>query len=363
MTSTWPTRITLSVSPLARLELLDGHVEPRRDGAQRVARLHLVARRVGRRRRGGRASADGAAAGATESAACDGEAGAAGDGVVRRLVAAAAGSWSRGGRCRHGGSARGRPGGPRPDDGGVVRAITRTRNARTISPTSIAWPPARPACPGRTPMPRASGFQGQDGAARRRPEAALVATCRQRLAGTRSSASAAMKVAQARARPRGTARAAWLTASAAGGHRRTAPVVARRLDAPPAAVVRDEVRAHLRARAVVRLIRAAPAAWRRPGPQRARWPAAGSSRVAVICARIPSAVQSAPAAVGSGAAPCSAGSPPALRLKCNNPGDDLFSRKAALSVSSALESLTSVFGMGTGVASPLESPGLYASGR
>jgi hypothetical protein len=50
-------------------------------------------------------------------------------------------------------------------------------------------------------------------------------------------------------------------------------------------------------------------------------------------------------------------------LKSNNPGDDLFSRKAALSVSSALESLTSVFGMGTGVASPLESPGLYASGR
>ena len=43
--------------------------------------------------------------------------------------------------------------------------------------------------------------------------------------------------------------------------------------------------------------------------------------------------------------------------KRKNPGDDLFSRKAALSVSSALESLTSVFGMGTGVASPLESPG------
>src|SRR5450759_3224000 len=49
--------------------------------------------------------------------------------------------------------------------------------------------------------------------------------------------------------------------------------------------------------------------------------------------------------------------------KRKNPGDDLFSRKAALSVSSALESLTSVFGMGTGVASPLESPGSYASGR
>jgi hypothetical protein len=43
--------------------------------------------------------------------------------------------------------------------------------------------------------------------------------------------------------------------------------------------------------------------------------------------------------------------------KRKNPGDDLFSRGAAPSVSSALESLTSVFGMGTGVASPLESPG------
>ena len=49
--------------------------------------------------------------------------------------------------------------------------------------------------------------------------------------------------------------------------------------------------------------------------------------------------------------------------KRKNPGDDLFSRKAALSVSSALESLTSVFGMGTGMASPLESPGFVASGR
>ena len=39
-----------------------------------------------------------------------------------------------------------------------------------------------------------------------------------------------------------------------------------------------------------------------------------------------------------------------------DPGDDLFSQEAALSVSSALESLTAVFGMGTGVASPLESP-------
>ena len=59
---------------------------------------------------------------------------------------------------------------------------------------------------------------------------------------------------------------------------------------------------------------------------------------------------------------CRAGPDVDLR-KRKNPGDDLFSRKAALSVSSALESLTSVFGMGTGVASPLESPGFHASGR
>ena len=51
-----------------------------------------------------------------------------------------------------------------------------------------------------------------------------------------------------------------------------------------------------------------------------------------------------------------------LPRKRRNPGDGLFSRKAALSVSSALESLTSVFGMGTGVASPLESPGFPACG-
>ena len=63
----------------------------------------------------------------------------------------------------------------------------------------------------------------------------------------------------------------------------------------------------------------------------------------VIAARIP-AVGRHPSRSGSS-------------RKRKNPGDDLFSRKAALSVSSALESLTSVFGMGTGMASPLESPG------
>jgi hypothetical protein len=55
--------------------------------------------------------------------------------------------------------------------------------------------------------------------------------------------------------------------------------------------------------------------------------------------------------------------PRAIPRERKNPGDDLCSRKAALSVSSALESLTSVFGMGTGMASPLESPGFVASGR
>ena len=39
------------------------------------------------------------------------------------------------------------------------------------------------------------------------------------------------------------------------------------------------------------------------------------------------------------------------------PGDDLFSQEVAPQVSSALESLTSVFGMGTGGSSPLASPG------
>ena len=67
--------------------------------------------------------------------------------------------------------------------------------------------------------------------------------------------------------------------------------------------------------------------------------------------------------------PAAVGTPPRSRSrtrrprKRKNPGDGLFSRKATLSVSSALESLTSVFGMGTGVASPLESPGFHACGR
>ena len=46
-----------------------------------------------------------------------------------------------------------------------------------------------------------------------------------------------------------------------------------------------------------------------------------------------------------------------------NPGDDLFSQGVAPRVSSALESLTSVFGMGTGGSSPLASPGFVFNCR
>ena len=40
-----------------------------------------------------------------------------------------------------------------------------------------------------------------------------------------------------------------------------------------------------------------------------------------------------------------------------NPGGDLFSHSVARAVSSALGRFTSVFGMGTGGATPLEPPG------
>ena len=54
----------------------------------------------------------------------------------------------------------------------------------------------------------------------------------------------------------------------------------------------------------------------------------------------------------------SAGAPPkAANCAKKYPGDDLFSQGVAPRVSSALESLTSVFGMGTGGSSPLASPG------
>ena len=46
---------------------------------------------------------------------------------------------------------------------------------------------------------------------------------------------------------------------------------------------------------------------------------------------------------------------------CLTPGNDLPSQEASLPVFSALEVFTSVFGMGTGVAPPLGSPGLLRS--
>ena len=45
------------------------------------------------------------------------------------------------------------------------------------------------------------------------------------------------------------------------------------------------------------------------------------------------------------------------------PGDDLFSHSVARAVSSALGRLTSVFGMGTGGAAPLEPPGSISTGH
>ncbi len=44
-------------------------------------------------------------------------------------------------------------------------------------------------------------------------------------------------------------------------------------------------------------------------------------------------------------------------MRKNNPGDVLLSHQATLAVPSALEDLTAVFGMGTGVTPPLRSPG------
>ena len=49
-----------------------------------------------------------------------------------------------------------------------------------------------------------------------------------------------------------------------------------------------------------------------------------------------------------------------VKVADKKPGDDLLSRDPAVQVPSALESLTSVFGMGTGVASLLLSPDILA---
>lgn len=48
---------------------------------------------------------------------------------------------------------------------------------------------------------------------------------------------------------------------------------------------------------------------------------------------------------------------PTGRRRIKRPGDDLLSHSASAAVPSALEDFTAVFGMGTGVAPPLGSPG------
>ena len=122
---------------------------------------------------------------------------------------------------------------------------------------------------------------------------------------------------------------------------RRASVVAIRPGATPVSIDRGEIRAQRRERA--------SSAFGGPGlhGQRRRWQALGGAHGGKDSRAL-----------------CRVGTTSAAPLReRKNPGDDLFSRKAALSVSSALESLTSVFGMGTGVASPLESPGFIASGH
>ena len=49
--------------------------------------------------------------------------------------------------------------------------------------------------------------------------------------------------------------------------------------------------------------------------------------------------------------------PEALYVETKNPGNVLLSHQVALTVPSALEGLTAVFGMGTGVTPPPWSPG------
>jgi hypothetical protein len=49
--------------------------------------------------------------------------------------------------------------------------------------------------------------------------------------------------------------------------------------------------------------------------------------------------------------------PEALYVERKNPGNVLLSHQVALTVPSALEGLTAVFGMGTGVTPPPWSPG------
>ena len=93
-----------------------------------------------------------------------------------------------------------------------------------------------------------------------------------------------------------------------------------------------------------------PSADRQPGPGRGRCGPCVEDRLSRRASqRAPATPE--PAAEGA-----------ARRGRNENPGDDLFSQEVAPQVSSALESLTSVFGMGTGGSSPLASPGSSSIG-
>jgi hypothetical protein len=75
-----------------------------------------------------------------------------------------------------------------------------------------------------------------------------------------------------------------------------------------------------------------------------RWGRAAGGRVTLVVTKSPNETQKARVVW--------------TRALSNYPGDDLLSRAAASAVPSALEGLTSVFGMGTGVAPPVRSPGI-----
>ena len=234
--------------------------------------------------------------------------------------------------------------------------MTSTRNARTIRPTRSAWPPplrdeprnaAERPCPGsrastidrvsgQKPLPaclRGAGAIGLE--LLRRHERGAAHVCR-RQAQDRAAWRSRVRPGAASRRTDGRA---WDASRARCRPRRSRYGQARYTTSsgPPRGIARNGRGPGVALDSGSRRSRSSRRGYRHgPDATRRRQAATDASDVG-------------PDAIAA--------------LKCNNPGDDLFSRKAALSVSSALESLTSVFGMGTGVASPLESPGSYASGR
>ncbi len=317
--------------PLSLAIALRRRAEPRGDADQGVARLDLVGPRGARV---GAAVAGGAAVGR--------RAGARDVGRRRRSAVggrrSAAARWPR--RRRGAGGARRRPaaggdaaagraaaaaGEPGEDDAANATASRATR-------TRLAGRPVRAQRRhgdrdagrgrGRPGVVRASGARQRrrpvvGRSAARRGAASNVAHVACRRSGTGGAASRRRAAPAARRRAQRCSRRPSSCASAPSAASRYGQIAGHR-----AGSARPAGRGRRRGRAR----QGRPRSWRKDS----RRPASAATRVAVA----------------SGA-----------RRKRKNPGDDLFSRKAALSVSSALESLTSVFGMGTGVASPLESPG------